>query len=191
MHTVTHDELYTLKRPTDASFACTRAQPIGARVRPLAPFPAIPAFPKPPGACGGRVLREAPWTCTWLAHGHPTAALNAPTLQAWSSASRALGRLPAAPQPSFGPSRTPTAPLVQGVAVEARKYEVERELDAKGVVQLLRGSCRRRRLGPAGTKTTRLVSVRERANACRARAVETCPARLLCGVIDELQPPPW
>ena len=77
MHTVTHDELYTRKRPTDASFACTRAQPIGARVRPLDPFPVIPAFPQAPGACGTGVPREAPWTCTWLAHGHPTAASNA------------------------------------------------------------------------------------------------------------------
>ena len=191
MHTVTHDELYTRKRPTDASFACTRAQPIGARARPLAPFPAIPAFPQAPGACGTGVPREAPWTCTWLVHGHPTAALNAPTLQAWSSASRALGRLPAAPQPSFGPSRTPTAPLVQVVAAESRKYEVGRELDVKGVVQLLRGPCRRGPLGPAGTKTTRRVSVSERGHACRARAVETYPARLLLEVVDELQPPGW
>ena len=191
MHTVTYDELYTPKRPTDASFACTRAQPIGARARPLAPFPAIPAFPQAPGACGTGVPREAPWTCTWLAHGHPTAALNAPTLQAWSSASRALGRLPAAPQPSFGPSRTPTAPLVQGVAAEARKYEVGRELDAKGVVQLLRGPCRRGPLGPAGTKGRRRVSVGERGNAPGARAVGTHPAAVLGGVLGELQPPPW
>ena len=191
MHTVTHDELYTRKRPTDASFACTRAQPIGARPRPLAPFPAIPAFSQPPGACGTGVPREAPWTCTWLAHGHPTAALNAPTLQAWSSASRALGRLPAAPQPSFGPSRTPTAPLVQGVAVEARKYEVVHEQHAEGVVQEHRGPCRRRRLRPAETKTTRRVRVSERGNACGARAVETYPARLLLEVVDELQPPGW
>ena len=102
-----------------------------------------------------------------------------------------LGRLPAAPQPSLGPSRTPTAPLVEGVAAELKKYEVGRELDAKGVVQLLRGPCRRGPLGPAGTKTTRLVSMSERGHACRARAVETYPARLLLEVVDELQPPGW
>ena len=159
MHTVTHDELYTRKRPTDASFACTRAQPIGARARPLAPFPAIPAFSQPPGACATGVPREAPWTCTWLVHGHPTAALNAPTLQAWSTASRALCRLPAAPPPSLGPSRTPTAPLVEGVAAELKKYEVGRDQDAKGVVQELRGACRRGRLRPVGTQTTQQVRV--------------------------------
>ena len=191
MHTVTHDELYTRKRPTDASFACTRAQPIGARARPLAPFPAVPAFPQAPGACGTGVPREAPWTWTWPAHGHPTAALNAPTPQAWSSASEPLGRLPAAPPSPLGPSRIPTAPLMEGVAVELKKYEVGRELDAKGVVRMLRGPCRRGRLGPAGTKTTRLVSVSERGHACGARAVETCPARLLLEVVDELQPPGW
>ena len=191
MHTVTHDELYTRKRPTDASFACTRAQPIGARVRPLDPFPVIPAFPQAPGACGTGVLREAPWTCTWLAQGHPTAALNAPTLQAWSSASRALGRLPTAPPSPPWPSRITTAPLVPGVAVESKKYEVGREQDAKGVVQVLRGACQRGQLGPAETKTTRAVSVSERGNACGARAVETYPARLLLEVVDELQPPGW
>ena len=71
MHTSTHDELFTMKRPTDASFACMRAQSIGARARPLDPFPVIPAFPRPPRARRGRVPREAPWTWTWLAHGHP------------------------------------------------------------------------------------------------------------------------
>ena len=78
-----------------------------------------------------------------------------------------------------------------GVAVESKKYEVGREQDAKGVVQVLRGACRRGRLGPAETKSTRAVSVSERANACRARAVETDPARLLLEVVDELQPPGW
>ena len=191
MHTVTHDELYTRKRPTDASFACTRAQPIGARARPLAPFPAIPAFSQPPEACGTGVPRGAPWTWTWPAHGHPTAALNAPTPQAWSSASEPLGRLPAAPPSPLGPSRIPTAPLMEGVAVELKKYEVGRELDAKGVVRMLRGPCRRGRLGPAGTKGRRRVSVGERGNAPGARAVGTHPAAVLGGVLGELQPPGW
>ena len=111
--------------------------------------------------------------------------------QAWSSASEPLGRLTAAPPSPLGPSRTPTAPLMQGVAVESRKYELVHEQHAKGVVQELRGPCRRRRLGPAGTKTTRLVSVSERGHACGARAVETYPARLLLEVVDELQPPGW
>ena len=78
-----------------------------------------------------------------------------------------------------------------GVAVESKKYEVGREQDAKGVVQVLRGACQRGQLGPAETKTTRAVSVSERGNACGARAVETYPARLLLEVVDELQPPGW
>ena len=191
MHTVTYDELYTRKRPTDASFACTRAQPIGARARPLDPFQAIPAFPRLPEACGGRVLRGAPWTWTWPAHGHPTAALNAPTPQAWSSASEPLGRLTAAPPSPLGPSCITTGPLMPGLAVESRKYELVREQHAKEVVQEHRGPCRRRRLRPAETKTTRRVRVSERGNACGARAVETYPARLLLEVVDELQPPGW
>ena len=191
MHTVTHDELYTRKRPTDASFACSRAPSVGARVRPLAPFPAIPAFPQPPGVCGSGVPREGPWTCTWLAHGHPTSCNVHPRGGPYCNASRALGRLPAAPPSPLWPSCITTAPLMPGIAVELMKYEVGREQDAKGVVRMLRGPCRRRRLGPAGTKTTRLVSVSERGHACRARAVETYPARLLLEVVDELQPPGW
>ena len=191
MHTVTHDELYTRKRPTDASFACSRAPSVGARARPLTPFPAIRATPRLPEACEGKVLREAPWACTWLAHDHPPIMQHASGGGPWSSACRALSWLPAAPPSPLGPSRSPTAPLMQGVAVDLKKYEVGRELDAKGVVRLLRGPCQRRRLGPAGTKTTRLVSVSERGHACRARAVETYPARLLLEVVDELQPPGW
>ena len=159
MHTSTHDELFTIKRPTDASFACMRAQSIGARARPLDPFPAIPAFSQPPGACATGVPREAPWTWTWLAQGHPTAASNASTPRAWSSASEPLGRLPAAPPSPLGPSRIPTAPLMEGVAVELKKYEVGRDQDAKGVVQELRGACRRGRLRPVGTQTTQQVRV--------------------------------
>ena len=109
----------------------------------------------------------------------------------WSSASRALGRLPADPPSPPWPSCTPTTPLMHGVAVEARKYEVGREEDATGVVQEHRGACQRGRLRPAGTKGRRRVSVGERGNARGARAVETHPAAVLGGVVDELQPPGW
>ena len=97
----------------------------------------------------------------------------------WSSACRALCWLPAAPQPSLGPCRTPTGPVMQGVAVESRKYEVGREQDAKGVVEEHRSACRGRRLGPAETETARQESVEERGNARSAHVAETYPARLL------------
>ena len=77
----------------------------------------------------------------------------------WCSAFEPLCRHPAAPPSPLGPSRTPTAPLMQGVAVELKKYEVGRDQDAKGVVQELRGACRRGRLRPVGTQTTQQVRV--------------------------------
>ena len=141
MHTITHDDLYTMKRPTDASFACTRAQSIGARARPLDPYPDIPAFLQPPGACVTGVPREAPWTWTWLAHGHPGRATFIAGDPPWTSASEPLGRLPAAPPSPLGPFRITTGPLMPGVAVELRKYELVREQHAKEVVQEHRGPC--------------------------------------------------
>ena len=109
----------------------------------------------------------------------------------WCSAFEPICRLPAAPPSPLGPSRTPTGPLMQGIAVESRKYEVGQEQDAKGDVQVLHGACRRGRLRPVGTQTTQRVSVVERENVRAARAVETHRARLLGEVIDELQPPGW
>ena len=96
---------------------------------------------RPPGrvelGCYGRHHGHAHGSRMAIQRLHPTLA----RWVGWSSASRALGRLPAAPPSPLWPSCITTAPLMPGIAVELMKYEVGREQDAKGVVRMLRGAC--------------------------------------------------